>query len=444
MPPLEGIVAREERRASIRPRLHLRHLHFHRNTRIAGSGEVAMDARFREFLARELEQIKAQGLWKEEWPILGAQGPEIRVAGRDRPVLNFCANNYLGLSSHPELLAAAHRTLDEWGYGMSSVRFICGTQALHRELEERVAAFLGFEDAVLYAACFDANGGVFEPLLGADDAILTDKLNHASIIDGVRLCKARRYLYEHLDLGDLEAKLREAQGARFRMIVTDGVFSMDGDVAPLGEICDLADVHRALVLVDDSHATGFMGRTGRGTPEHCGVAGRVDLLTTTFGKALGGAMGGCIAGRRETVDLLRQRSRPYLFSNSLAPVVAGATLRALALLASTTELRDRLESNTMLFRARMTAAGFEIRPGVHPIVPILFSRFTPEDAPLAQRFARALLDEGIYVKGFFFPVVPRGQSRIRVQLSAAHTKDHIERAVAAFTKVGRALNVLAA
>jgi glycine C-acetyltransferase len=400
-----------------------------------------MDARFGEHVAGELEQIRAQGLWKEEWPILGAQGVEIRVAGRTPPVLNFCANNYLGLSSHPELVASAHRTLDEWGYGMSSVRFICGTQALHRELETRVAAFLGFEDAILYAACFDANGGVFEPLLGAEDAILTDKLNHASIIDGVRLCKAKRFLYEHLDLADLEAKLREAAPFRLRLIVTDGVFSMDGDVAPLREICDLADAHGALVLVDDSHASGFMGRTGRGTPEHCGVMGRVDLLTTTFGKALGGAMGGCIAARRGTIDLLRQRSRPYLFSNSLAPVVAGATLRALELLSGTTELRDRLESNTRAFRERMTAAGFEIRPGVHPIVPILFSRFTPDDAPLAQRFARALLEEGVYVKGFFFPVVPRGQSRIRVQLSAAHTPAHIDRAVAAFTKVGRELGV---
>ena len=402
-----------------------------------------MDPGFAEFLESELEQIKAQGLWKEEWPILGPQGPEIRVEGRPRPVLNFCANNYLGLSGHPDLVAAAHRALDEWGYGMSSVRFICGTQALHLELERKVAEFLGLEGAVLYAACFDANGGVFEPLLGAEDAILTDKLNHASIIDGVRLCKARRFLYEHLDLGDLEVKLGEAASARFRLIVTDGVFSMDGDVAPLREICDLAERHSALVMVDDSHATGFMGRRGRGTPEHCAVMERVDLITTTFGKALGGAMGGCIAARRETIDLLRQRSRPYLFSNSLAPVVVGATLRALELLSETTALRDRLEANTRLFRQRMTAAGFEIRPGVHPIVPILFSRFTPDDAALAQRFARALLDEGIYVKGFFFPVVPRGQSRIRVQLSAAHTEDHIERAVAAFTKVGRALGVLA-
>jgi glycine C-acetyltransferase len=402
-----------------------------------------MDTRFVESVAAELGQIRAQGLWKEEWPILGHQGAEIRVEGRARAVLNFCANNYLGLSGHPELLAAARGALDAWGYGLSSVRFICGTQALHLELERRVAAFLGQDDAILYAACFDANGGVFEPLLSAEDAILTDKLNHASIIDGVRLCKARRLLYEHADMKDLEARLQAAQDARFRLIVTDGVFSMDGDIAPLHDICELADRHRALVMVDDSHATGFMGRTGRGTWEHCGVAGRVDILTTTFGKALGGASGGCIAARKEIVDLLRQRSRPYLFSNTLPPVVCGATLRALELLSASTELRDRLEANTRAFRERMTAAGFEIRPGVHPIVPILFTRFAPDDAPLAQRFARALLDEGVYVKGFFFPVVPRGQSRIRVQLSAAHTAEHIDRAVAAFTKVGRALGVLA-
>jgi glycine C-acetyltransferase len=400
------------------------------------------DPRFAEFLAGELKQIREQGLWKEEWPILGPQGPEIRVQGREGPVLNFCANNYLGLSGHPDLLASAHRTVDEWGYGLSSVRFICGTQALHLELEKKVAAFLGMEDAILYVACFDANGGVFEPLLGEADAIVTDRLNHASIIDGVRLCKAKRYLYDHADMKDLDAKLREAAGARFRLVVTDGVFSMDGDVAPLKEICDLADRHRALVLVDDSHATGFMGKTGRGTPEHCGVAGRVDILTTTFGKALGGASGGCIAARKEIVDLLRQRSRPYLFSNTLAPVVVGATLRALDLLSASTELRDRLESNTRAFRQRMAEAGFEIRPGIHPIVPIMFSRFAPDDAPLAQRFARALLDEGVYVKGFFFPVVARGLARIRVQLSAAHTPAHIDRAVAAFTRVGRALGVL--
>jgi glycine C-acetyltransferase len=402
-----------------------------------------MDSSYHSFLGGELASIQNQGLWKEEWPILGHQGPEIRVEGRGLPVLNFCANNYLGLSGHPELLKAAHAALDEWGYGLSSVRFICGTQALHRQLETQVAAFLGMEDAVLYAACFDANGGVFEPLLTADDAILTDKLNHASIIDGVRLCKARRFVYEHADMEDLEAKLREAEPCRFRLIVTDGVFSMDGDVAPLVEICELADRHRALVMVDDSHATGFMGKTGRGTPEHCGVQGRIDILTTTFGKALGGASGGCTAARHDVTDMLRQRSRPYLFSNTLPPVVAGATLRALELLSRTTELRDRLEANTRDFRGRMTAAGFEIRPGVHPIVPIMFTRFAPEDAPLAQRFARALLDEGIYVKGFFYPVVPKGQSRIRVQISAAHRPEHIERAVAAFTKVGRSLGVVA-
>lgn len=401
-----------------------------------------MDPRFVETIAAELSSIRAQGLWKEEWPILGHQGPEIRVRGRDQAVLNFCANNYLGLSGDPALLQAAHAALDEWGYGLSSVRFICGTQALHLELERRVAQFLGMDDAILFAACFDANGGVFEPLLSAEDAIITDKLNHASIIDGVRLCKARRFLYENADMRDLDAKLHEARDARFRLIVTDGVFSMDGTLAPLADICELADRHRALVLVDDSHATGFMGRTGRGTWEHCGVAGRIDILTTTFGKALGGASGGCIAARQEVIDLLRQRSRPYLFSNTLPPVVCGATLQALTLLEASTALRDRLERNTHAFRERMSAAGFEIKPGVHPIVPIMFTRFAPDDAPLAQRFARALLDEGVYVKGFFFPVVPRGQSRIRVQLSAAHTPEHIERAVAAFTKVGRELGVL--
>ncbi len=403
-----------------------------------------MDASFRDFLSAQLSAIREQGLFKEEWPILGEQGPEIRVEGRERPVLNFCANNYLGLSGHPELVAAAHRALDRWGYGMSSVRFICGTQQLHLELEKALAAFLGMEDAILYAACFDANGGVFEPLLGAEDAILTDQLNHASIIDGVRLCKAKRYVYANCDMADLAAKLREAQAQRFRLVVTDGVFSMDGTLAPLGAICELAQQHGASVMVDDSHATGFMGRTGRGTWEHHGVGGKVDIITTTFGKALGGALGGCTAGSREVVGMLRQRSRPYLFSNSLAPAIVGATLRALELLTETTELRDRLEANTRGFRERMSQAGFEIEPGVHPIVPIMFSRFAPDDASLAQRFARALLDEGIYVKGFFFPVVPRGLARIRVQLSAAHTEEHITRAVAAFSKVGRELGVLAA
>ena len=401
-----------------------------------------MDPSFRDFLSAELLAIREQGLFKEEWPLLGEQGPEIRVEGRAQGVLNFCANNYLGLSGHPELVAAAHRALDRWGYGMSSVRFICGTQQLHLELEKKAAAFLGMEDAILYAACFDANAGVFEPLLGAEDAILTDQLNHASIIDGVRLCKAKRYVYANCDMADLEAKLAEARAQRFRLVVTDGVFSMDGTLAPLPAICELAEKYKASVMVDDSHATGFMGRTGRGTWEHHGVGGRLDIITTTFGKALGGALGGCTAGSREIVGMLRQRSRPYLFSNSLAPAIVGATLRALELLTETTVLRDRLEANTRSFRERMSEAGFEIKPGVHPIVPIMFSRFAPEDAPLAQRFARALLDEGVYVKGFFFPVVPRGLSRIRVQLSAAHTSEHIARAVAAFTKVGHALGVL--
>jgi glycine C-acetyltransferase len=407
-------------------------------------------------LRTTLAGIDSAGLHKNERVLTTPQRARVGVApgkdpasrdvagGAGRNVLNFCANNYLGLSAHPELLAAAHLALDDWGYGMSSVRFICGTQGLHLELEKRIAAFLGMEDAILYAACFDANGGVFEPLLGADDAIVTDKLNHASIIDGVRLCKAKRFLYENADMNDLEAKLKETHGARYRMIVTDGVFSMDGTIAPLPAICDLADRYQALVLVDDSHATGFMGKTGRGTWEHHGVGGRVDILTTTFGKALGGASGGCIASSREVIGLLRQRSRPYLFSNSLAPAVVGATLRALELLTQSTALRDRLEANTKSFREKMTASGFEIRPGVHPIVPIMFTRFAPDDAPLARRFARALLDEGVYVKGFFFPVVPKGQSRIRVQLSAAHEPEHIERAVAAFTKVGRALGVLRA
>ncbi len=403
-----------------------------------------MDKNYRDFAASELAAIKEKGLFKEEWPLATIQDAEIRIEGREDPVLNFCANNYLGLSNHPELLDAARETLDRWGYGLSSVRFICGTQKIHLELERALARFLGTEAAILYVACFDANGGVFEPLLGKDDAIITDKLNHASIIDGVRLCKAKRSIFEHADMADLDARLADANGARFKMIVTDGVFSMDGDIANLAGICDLAEKHGAMVLVDDSHATGFMGKTGRGTPEHCGVMGRVDIITTTFGKALGGANGGCIAGSKEVVELLRQRSRPYLFSNTLAPSVAGATLKAIELLSKTTELRDRLETNTRLFRDKMAAAGFELRPGEHPIVPIMFSRFAPDDAPLAQKFAKRLLDEGIYVKGFFYPVVPVGASRIRVQLSAAHTEDQIGRAVDAFTRVGSELGVLGA
>jgi glycine C-acetyltransferase len=352
-------------------------------------------------------------------------------------VLNFCANNYLGLSGHPTLLAAARAALDARGYGLSSVRFICGTQDLHRELERRLAAFFGFADAILFSSCFDANGGVFEALLGEQDAIVSDALNHASIIDGIRLAKARRYRYAHADLADLESRLGEAADARIRLVVTDGVFSMDGDLARLDEICAIAGRHRAMVLVDDSHASGFVGRTGRGTPEHFGVQGRVDVLTSTLGKALGGAAGGFVAGPQEVVDLLRQRARPYLFSNTLAPPIVGASLAALDLLEGSTELRDRLMQNAMRFREGMTAAGFQLKPGFHPIVPIMLG-----DARLAVDFARDLLEEGIYVVGFSFPVVPKGEARIRVQLSAAHTPEMVERAVAAFVKVGRRRGVV--
>jgi len=388
----------------------------------------------------ELAAIREAGLYKEERVLASPQGPVVKLAD-GREVLVFCANNYLGLSSHPEVIAAAHRALDSHGYGLSSVRFICGTQDLHQALERRIAEFLGTDDTLLYAACFDANGGVFEPLLGEQDAIISDALNHASIIDGVRLCKAQRWRYAHADLADLERCLREAaaQGCRHKMIATDGVFSMDGDIADLAGICALADRHQALVLVDDSHATGLVGKTGRGTPEHCGVAGRVDLLTSTLGKALGGAIGGYTSGRREIIELLRQRSRPYLFSNSLPPAVVGASIAVFDLLARTTALRDRLEANTRRFREAMTARGFEIRPGTHPIVPIMLY-----EERLAHDFARRLLDLGIYVIGFSFPVVPKGQARIRVQLSAAHEPAHIDRAVEAFAKVGQELGVLKA
>ena len=399
-----------------------------------------MYGKIKDDLARELQEIREAGLYKDERIIMGEQGPVIRVKS-GQEVLNFCANNYLGLSSHPKLIEAAHRTLDEWGYGLSSVRFICGTQDIHKTLERKIADFLGMDDALLYAACFDANGGVFEPFLGKDDAIITDALNHASIIDGIRLCKAQRFIFQHADMADLEAKLKEAQGCRYRMIATDGVFSMDGDIAKLPEICDLAERYDALVMVDDSHATGFMGKTGRGTHEHHGVMDRVDIITTTFGKALGGASGGCIAGPEEMIEMARQRSRPYLFSNTLAPAVVGGTIQVIDLLSETTELRDKLESNTGYFREKMTAAGFDIIPGVHPIVPIMFGKFE-NDASLAQKFAARLLDEGIYVIGFFFPVVPKGQARIRVQISAAHEIEHIDRAVAAFTKVGKELGVI--
>ena len=383
-------------------------------------------------LERELEAIRAAGLWKDERVLASAQGPEVTLAD-GRRVLVFCANNYLGLSSHPDVIAAAHRGLDERGHGLSSVRFICGTQDLHKTLERRIAEFLGTDDAILYAACFDANGGVFEPLLGEEDAIISDALNHASIIDGVRLCKAQRWRYANNDMADLERCLEEAdaKGCRFKLIATDGAFSMDGSVADLASICDLADRHRALVMVDDCHATGFLGRTGRGSLEHAGVQGRVDIVTGTLGKALGGALGGFTTGRREIIAMLRQRSRPYLFSNTLPPSVVAAGIAVFDLLSSTTALRDRLESNTRAFRDAMTAAGFEIKPGVHPIVPIMLY-----DERLAHDMARRLLDEGVYVIGFSYPVVPKGQARIRVQLSAAHEPEHIRRAVEAFTRVG--------
>jgi glycine C-acetyltransferase len=389
----------------------------------------------RDVFAATLEEIRGAGTWKEERVIQSPQGAEIEVGGRR--VLNFCANNYLGLSGHPTLLAAARAALDARGYGLSSVRFICGTQDLHRELERRLAAFFGFADAILFSSCFDANGGVFEALLGEQDAIVSDALNHASIIDGIRLARARRYRYAHADLADLESKLGEAADARIRLVVTDGVFSMDGDLARLDEICAIAGRHRAMVLVDDSHASGFVGRTGRGTPEHFGVQGRVDVLTSTLGKALGGAAGGFVAGPQEVVDLLRQRARPYLFSNTLAPPIVGASLAALDLLEGSTELRDRLMQNAMRFREGMTAAGFQLKPGFHPIAPIMLG-----DARLAVDFARDLLEEGIYVVGFSFPVVPKGEARIRVQLSAAHTPEMVERAVAAFVKVGRRRGVV--
>jgi glycine C-acetyltransferase len=388
-------------------------------------------------LERQLEEIRSAGTWKEERILASPQGAVIRVG--EREVLNFCANNYLGLSCHPRVLEAARRALEERGFGLSSVRFICGTQDLHRRLEAELARFFGFEDAILFGSCFDANGGVFEALLGEEDAVVSDALNHASLIDGIRLCKARRLRYASGDVGELEGRLAEAReaGARLTVVATDGVFSMDGHLAPLDRICDLAERFGALVLVDDSHASGFMGPTGRGTPEHFGVDGRVDILTSTLGKALGGAAGGFVAARRAVVDLLRQRARPYLFSNALAPAVVGGSLAALELVASSTELRDRLMENARSFRDAMTRAGFEVKPGFHPIVPIMLG-----DARLATEFARDLLEEGIYAIGFSYPVVPRGQARIRVQLSAAHAPEHVARAVEAFERVGRRRGVL--
>lgn len=386
-------------------------------------------------MAKEIEEIKASGLYKAERVISGPQGAEITV--NDKTVLNFCANNYLGLSSHPKVIEAAHNAIDSHGYGMSSVRFICGTQDIHKQLEKKLAEFLGTEDSILYAACFDANGGVFEPLFNEEDAIISDALNHASIIDGVRLCKSQRFRYDHNNMNDLEARLKEAANCRSRIIVSDGVFSMDGTIAQLDKICDLAEKHDAIIMIDECHASGFMGRTGRGTHEYRGVVGRIDIITGTLGKALGGASGGFTSGRKEIIDVLRQRSRPYLFSNTLAPSIAGASIEVLNMLSETTELRDKLERNTKYFRSKMTEAGFDIKPGEHPIVPIMLY-----DAVVAQNFAAKLLDEGIYVIGFFFPVVPKGQARIRVQLSAAHDQHHLDTAISAFTKIGKELKIL--
>lgn len=394
-----------------------------------------MNQNFASRLGKELEEIQAAGLYKNERVITSSQGAEIEVGGKN--VLNFCANNYLGLSAHPKVIEAAKKEIDERGYGLSSVRFICGTQDIHLELEKKISAFLGTEETILYAACFDANGGVFEPLFGEEDAIISDSLNHASIIDGVRLCKAQRYRYIHNDMADLETKLKESQHLRSRIIVTDGSFSMDGTIAQLDKICELADKYDAVIMVDECHSTGFIGKTGRGTHEYRGVMGRIDIITGTLGKALGGASGGFTSGKKEVIDMLRQRSRPYLFSNTVAPSIVGASIAVLDMLSETTDLRDKLEYNTKYFRDNMTAAGFDIKPGDHPIVPIMLY-----DAVLAQTFAAKLLEEGIYVIGFFFPVVAKGQARIRVQLSAAHQQEHLDKAIEAFTKVGKELGVL--
>ena len=390
---------------------------------------------FQDFLKSEINDIREAGLYKDERLILSRQGADIRVGQGD--VVNFCANNYLGLSSHPDLLQACHDALEKWGYGLSSVRFICGTQDVHKELEAKLSAFLGTEDTILYSSCFDANGGLFETLFNAEDAIISDELNHASIIDGVRLCKARRYRYLNADMADLEAKLIEAKDARFRVIATDGVFSMDGHIAPLDKICDLADKYDALVMVDDSHSTGFVGKTGRGTHEYRGVMGRVDIITSTLGKALGGASGGFTSGRKEIVELLRNRSRPYLFSNTVPPPIVGAAMKVIDILSASTERRDRLEDNTKYFRGEMSAKGFQIPAGDHPIVPIMLG-----DARLAADMARDMLDEGIYVIGFSYPVVPKGKARIRVQVSAGHTRVHLDRAITAFEKVGKKYGVV--
>lgn len=394
-----------------------------------------MNEKFVTRIREELQEIDAAGLFKKERIITSEQGPEIVVNGKT--VLNFCANNYLGLSSHPKVIEAAHKAIDTHGYGMSSVRFICGTQDIHKELEKKLADFLGTEDTILYAAAFDANGGVFEPLFSEQDAIISDALNHASIIDGVRLCKAQRFRYEHNNMEDLEAKLKESAGCRSRIIVTDGSFSMDGTIAQLDKICDLADQYDAIVMIDECHSSGFLGKTGRGTHEYRGVMGRIDIITGTLGKALGGASGGFTSGRKEIIEMLRQRSRPYLFSNTVAPSIVGASIAVLDMLTETTTLRDQLEYNTKYFRTKMTEAGFDIKPGDHPIVPIMLY-----DAVVAQQFAAKLLEEEVYVIGFFYPVVAKGLARIRVQLSAAHQQQHLDKAIAAFIKVGKELNVL--
>ena len=397
-----------------------------------------MDATLKPQLIKEIAEIREAGLYKSERVITSPQGAEIQISTGES-VLNFCANNYLGLSSHPTVIEAAKKAIDSHGFGLSSVRFICGTQDIHKELEQKIAKFLHTEDTILYAACFDANGGVFEPLLSKEDAIISDQLNHASIIDGVRLCKAQRFRFLNNDMADLEKQLIAADeaGARHKLIATDGSFSMDGTIAKLDQICDLADKYNALVMVDECHSTGFLGKTGRGAIEHCDVLGRVDIITGTLGKALGGALGGFTTGRKEIIELLRQRSRPYLFSNTLAPAIVGAGIAVMDLLSNSTELRDKLEWNTKYFREKMTSAGFDIKPGEHPIVPIMLYY-----APLAQKMAEELLKKGIYVIGFFYPVVPKGQARIRVQLSAAHDQNHLDKAIAAFTEVGHALGVL--
>ncbi len=386
-------------------------------------------------LEKELEEIKAAGFYKNERIITSPQGAVVRVNGKE--VINFCANNYLGLSSHPKVIDAARKSIDTHGYGMSSVRFICGTQDIHKDLEKKISTFLGTDDTILYAAAFDANGGIFEPLLNEQDAIISDELNHASIIDGVRLCKAQRFRYKHNNMEELEKVLQETVNLRHRMIVTDGVFSMDGTIAQLDKICDLADKYKAVIMIDECHATGFMGKSGRGTHEYRNVMGRIDIITGTLGKALGGAMGGFTSGKKEIVEILRQRSRPYLFSNSLAPAIVGASIAVIDMLSETTQLRDKLWENTRYFREKITAAGFDIKPGEHPIVPVMLY-----EAKLAQEFATLLLEEGIYVIGFFYPVVAKGNARIRVQISAAHERNHLDKAVAAFEKVGKQLGVL--